>query len=104
MCKFAVAASALVLASSLSLANTADVGISGEQLKPCSDDWNQWIEEKVGTQDKDGHGPDIGSQEWQQTIQFRLKLNAKQVSRLGSEKWCNEIDAMVRLDQKPRNY
>ena len=96
MRKYVVSACMLMLMSSLSLANSEGV------LVPCSAAWNEWVEQEVGSGDGQGHGPDIGSQEWQQVIQFRLKLNAKQVAKLGSQKWCHEIDMAVRTNQLPR--
>ena len=62
----------------------------------CSDAWYRFIEEKVTTGDGQGHGPDIGSDEWKSVIEFRLGIRDKSdLPRRDSEAWCRHIDQIV---------
>ncbi|HQR56878.1 MAG TPA: MliC family protein [Burkholderiaceae bacterium] len=63
----------------------------------CSDAWNRMIETKVTSGDGRGHGPDIGSDEWKGTIEFRLGVRGKpEIPPRSSEAWCRAIDDLVR--------
>lgn len=63
----------------------------------CSDGWNRMIEAKVTSGDGRGHGPDIGSDEWKGTIEFRLGVRGKPgIPPRDSEAWCRTIDELVR--------
>ena len=48
-----------------------------EMAAPCTDSWYQSIEEKVSTSDGQGHGPDVGSDEWKSVIEFKLGIRGK---------------------------
>ena len=62
----------------------------------CSDVWYRFIEEKVPTGDGQGHGPDIGSDEWKSVIEFRLGIRDKSdLPRRDGEAWCRHIDQIV---------
>ncbi|MGP0594069.1 MliC family protein [Nitrospira sp. T9] len=62
----------------------------------CSDLWYRVIEENVATIDKQGHGPDIGSDEWKSVIEFKLGIRDKpDVPSRDTEAWCRHIDQMV---------
>lgn len=62
----------------------------------CSDAWNRMIEAKVTSGDGRGHGPDIGSDEWKGTIEFRLGVRGKpEVPPRTREAWCRYIDDLV---------
>ena len=41
------------------------LGACAQGPEPCSAEWNTWVEEQLGTGDGQGHGPDVGSGEWQ---------------------------------------
>ena len=59
----------------------------------CSDEWQQFIEQKVPTGDGQGHGPDIGSDEWKSVVEFKLGIRDKpDVPDRDSEDWCRHID------------
>jgi uncharacterized protein len=63
----------------------------------CSEAWNRMIEAKVGSGDGRGHGPDIGSDEWKGTIEFRLGVRGRpDIPPRNSEAWCRTIDDLVR--------
>lgn len=87
----------------LSLIVVAAVVQVTDSLKPtlaarplCSDAWYRTIEEKVQTGDGQGHGPDIGSEEWQSVIEFKLEVRGKpNVPKRDSEDWCRYIDQIV---------
>lgn len=62
----------------------------------CSDSWYRLIEENVPTSDEQGHGPDIGSDEWKSVIEFKLGIrNKPDVPGRDGEAWCRHIDQMV---------
>lgn len=63
----------------------------------CSDAWYRSMEERVPTSDGQGHGPDVGSDEWKSAIEFRLGIRDKPgLPSRDSEAWCRHIDRIVR--------
>lgn len=58
------------------------------------------IEARLDTSDGHGHGPDIGSDEWQHTVMRRLGLNPDQLPEAGSRDWCAAIQRV--LDGRPQ--
>jgi len=58
------------------------------------------IEEKVSTGDGQGHGPDLGSDEWKSVVEFKLGIRGEPdvPSREGAA-WCRHIDEIVRSDR-----
>lgn len=82
---------------------------AGEGAKPgpqpttlCSQSWYRWIEQKVPTGDGQGHGPDVGSDEWKSVVEFKLGLRGKpDVPGRDSETWCRYIDQAVRGNRMP---
>lgn len=62
------------------------------ELASCSYDIQEHIEQLVSSGDGQGHGPDIGSNEWHGVIEFRLGLNEQiQVPDWHSQAWCDFI-------------
>ena len=62
----------------------------------CSDSWYRFIEETVPTSDNQGHGPDIGSDEWKSVIEFKLGLrDVPNFPERDSEAWCRHINQIV---------
>lgn len=70
-----------------------------QALTPCTAQWYQFVEHKLVSGDGQGHGPDIGSDEWKSVIEFKLGIRGQSgLPDRDSEDWCRLIDAMV-LDQ-----
>ncbi len=62
----------------------------------CTDAWYRVIEEKVLTADDQGHGPDIGSDEWKSVIEFKMGIRGTpDTPGRDSEAWCHHIHQMV---------
>jgi len=83
------------------VAACVQAGNSGELVPEtrvtCTDSWYRYIEEQVTTGDGQGHGPDIGSDEWKSVIEFRLGIRGKpDLPARNSEDWCIAIDGIVR--------
>jgi uncharacterized protein len=68
----------------------------------CTESWYRSIDEKVATSDGQGHGPDVGSDEWKSVIEFKLGVRDKpDVPSRDSESWCQYIDQIVREGHTP---
>ena len=80
----------------------AGLAHAGESRSPesgvvCSAAWYRSIEKKVTTGDGEGHGPDLGSEEWKSVIEFKLGIRGKpDVPSRSSPTWCSYIDQLVR--------
>jgi uncharacterized protein len=79
-------------------AQASDVHFSGTEAEIlCSDSWYQFIEDAVVSSDKQGHGPDIGSDEWKSVIEFMLGIRDEpNLPDRDSDTWCRHIDQIVR--------
>ena len=87
----------LLLATFGALVTTAALAAQSPAPPLCSDAWNRMIDAKVTSGDGRGHGPDIGSDEWKGTIEFRLGVRGKPgIPPRSSEAWCRTIDELVR--------
>ena len=83
---------------------TAVCAQAGDDQRPhkdervlCSDSWYQFIEDAVVSGDNQGHGPDIGSDEWKSVIEFKLGIRDEpNLPNRDSEAWCRHIDQIVR--------
>ena len=63
----------------------------------CSETWYRFIEEKLPTGDGQGHGPDLGSDEWKSVVEFKLGIRGMPgIPKRDSEAWCRHIDQVVR--------
>jgi uncharacterized protein len=68
-----------------------------EVQTPRSDSWYRFIEEKITTNDSQGHGPDVGSDEWKSVIEFKLGIRGKpNLPVRDSKAWCDNVDQIVR--------
>jgi len=68
----------------------------------CSEAWYRTIEEKLPTGDGQGHGPDVGSDEWKSVVEFKLGIRGEPgVPGRDSEAWCQHIDELVRSGRTP---
>lgn len=61
--------------------------------------WYAWVDRTLDISDK-GHGPDPGSQEWDQAVQQQLGQEAPQ-SKPGSPEWQQSVDALLRTRVTP---
>lgn len=86
----------LILAVSIQCGCTSpQTGETGPE--PCSDEWNEMLESRLPTGDSMGHGPDIGSGEWQSVVEFKLGIRGDpDVPDPGSPEWCAYIDDAMR--------
>jgi uncharacterized protein len=63
----------------------------------CTQEWYRFIEGKMATGDGQGHGPDLGSDEWQSVVEFKLGIRGKaEVPLRNSDAWCRSIDQRLR--------
>lgn len=83
------------------------VGAAGfvQAQSPCSEAWYQSIDKKLLTADAQGHGPDIGSEEWKSVIEFKLEVRGRaNVPDRSSEQWCTYIDQQSKAVRWPAAY
>jgi len=67
-----------------------------EAAMPCSDAWYRSVEAKLPTGDGQGHGPDVGSDEWKSVVEFKLGIRGKPgVPARDSAAWCTYIGRLV---------
>jgi len=68
----------------------------GPDLQPCSDEWFQFVEEKLSTGDSEGHGPDLGSSEWRSVVEFKLGIRGDPIiPARETDQWCTYIDEKI---------
>ena len=79
-------------------AQASDVHFSGTAAEIlCSDSWYRFIDDTVVSSDNQGHGPDIGSDEWKSVIEFKLGIRDEpNLPDRDSDAWCRHIDQIVR--------
>ena len=64
---------------------------------PCSDEWNRHVDQKIISGDGQGHGPDLGSDEWKGVVEFKLGIRGQaDLPARDSGDWCILIDQLVR--------
>ena len=62
----------------------------------CSGAWYRSIEEIVPTGDGQGHGPDVGSDEWKSVVEFKIGIRGRpDIPKRDSNDWCRHIDQIV---------
>jgi hypothetical protein len=84
---------ALILAT---LASCKTTHTAEQQPEPCSEDWYPWAEAVLSSSDGRGHGPDIGSDEWQSVIEFKLGIRGQAgIPPRSSNAWCQFIDQRI---------
>lgn len=67
-----------------------------QTLPPCNTAEYQQIEQRVNSTDGAGHGPDVGSEEWQSVIEFRLGVRGNpEVPARDSDEWCRFIEQQL---------
>lgn len=64
--------------------------------EPCSSQWQAQVDAQLHTGDGQGHGPDLGSKEWQSVVTFKLGLrDHADLPTLGTHDWCVFIDRQL---------
>lgn len=62
----------------------------------CSQQWFRSIDAAVTTGDGQGHGPDLGSDEWRSVVEFKLGIRDKpETPDRNTAAWCIYIDQLV---------
>lgn len=62
----------------------------------CAPSWQRSVELRLGSADSLGHGPDLGSDEWQGVVEFRLGLRgASALPARDSAAWCTLIEQQL---------
>ena len=73
------------------------VSAGAESATPCSEEWNQFVDHKLVSGDGQGHGPDLGSNEWKGVIEFKLGIrDQSDLPARDSDDWCQLVDQLVR--------
>ena len=68
-----------------------------EPAAPCSKPWYQYVEKELISSDGQGHGPDLGSDEWKGVVEFKLGIRGQaDLPDRASDDWCQLIDRLVR--------
>lgn len=76
---------------------SARAGGTSTSPEPCSDAWNRQVDEILVSGDGQGHGPDLGSDEWKGVIEFKLGVRGQaDVPPRDTGDWCRFIDRLVR--------
>ena len=68
---------------------------------PGSPAWYAWVDRTPDVSDN-GHGPDPGSDEWNQAVQHKLGQEAPR-SKPGSPGWQQSVDALLRTRKPPKS-
>ncbi len=64
--------------------------------EPCTETWYRTVEATVSSGDGMGHGPDVGSEEWQSVIEFKLGVRGNpDVPDRNSQEWCRFINDLL---------
>jgi hypothetical protein len=80
----------------LTLAGCKATHTADQHPEPCSKDWYPWVETTLTSSDGRGHGPDIGSDEWQSVIEFKLGVRGQpDTPQRSSNTWCQFIDKRI---------
>ena len=61
------------------------------QAAGCSDAWIQAVEKQLSVGDGQGHGPDLGSDEWRMVIERRLGPDPANLPDRSSDAWCDAV-------------
>jgi hypothetical protein len=59
------------------------------------------VDRQLGVSDEHAHGPDYGSNEWNQAVQRKLGQEAPQ-AKPGTPAWQQAVDALLRTRTAPR--
>lgn len=86
----------LMICATVAAAASQDSSIS-ETSALCSEAWQRFVDESVLAGDGQGHGPDLGSDEWKSVVEFKLGIRGKSgVPPRDTPDWCRHVDELVR--------
>uniref|UniRef100_B8DQB4 Lysozyme inhibitor LprI N-terminal domain-containing protein n=1 Tax=Nitratidesulfovibrio vulgaris (strain DSM 19637 / Miyazaki F) TaxID=883 RepID=B8DQB4_NITV9 len=92
-CQLAISAGAVMAAGG----QRADGVVPATPVTLCSPEWVALIDGSIPTSDGQGHGPDLGSDEWKSVVEFRLGLRGRaDVPERDDPAWCGLVDRLVR--------
>ena len=75
----------------------ARASVGAEPGVPCTEEWNRFVDHKLVSGDGQGHGPDLGSDEWKGVIEFKLDIRGQaDLPGRDSDAWCQLVDQLVR--------
>lgn len=60
-----------------------------------SHSWQEWVSQKTGVWDVQGHGPSIGTDEWCVAVHFRVYGQRVPVEQTCTDDWNRLIDAKL---------
>jgi hypothetical protein len=81
----------ILIASSCGVAPAPSLG-----PQPCSESWQQHVEAQLQTGDSEGHGPDVGSEEWRSVVEFKLGIRGDPaIPSRDTDEWCTYINEMI---------
>ena len=67
-----------------------------EIAAPCTAEWFEYVENRLHTGDSEGHGPDLGSQEWRSVVEFKLGIrNSADAPDPDTDQWCRYIHELI---------
>jgi hypothetical protein len=67
-----------------------------EPAAPCSEPWYRYVEKELVSSDGQGHGPDLGSDEWKGVVEFKLGIRGQaDLPDRASDDWCRLIDHLL---------
>ncbi|MET0026099.1 MAG: MliC family protein [Candidatus Thiodiazotropha sp.] len=62
----------------------------------CSDAWYRATESRLVSGDGQGHGPDLGSEEWKSVIEYKLGIRGQaDIPPRNSDEWCRYVDTLI---------
>lgn len=62
-------------------------------------EWYVWVNEAAGISDGQGHGPDLGSDEWNRAVQKRVMGFEADESIAFDKNWQRRVDRAIREDR-----
>jgi len=96
LARFCTAAVPLILIACVPGSNEEAVVEAAKTPELCSDEWNRYIDSIISSGDGMGHGPDIGSDEWQSVVEFKLGVRGNpEVPERDAAAWCDFITQRI---------
>jgi len=78
-----------------------DVRAGGGSPGLCTAEWYRFVDQKLVSGDGQGHGPDLGSDEWKGVIEFKLGVRDQpDLPGRDTDAWCERIDGLLREQGK----